>query len=186
MNPKHPHHPGESDADGELPDRLPDAILERLHGPSTAPVTIDEHVDRAVLDAARAHFAGREAKPRADAADLRRPQGVGAGARPANGAGVGAGFLFRRRAGPRRAGARGRRVTAGLATVAVALVAALLVQPMLFRSTHPDDIDGSGRVDILDAFALARMRAAGATVSEPEIDALAMRIVALEPSGRSR
>ncbi|MGH7337603.1 MAG: hypothetical protein ACREI7_08500 [Myxococcota bacterium] len=47
-----------------------------------------------------------------------------------------------------------------------------------------DDVDGSGRVDILDAFALARARAADpARVAQGEVDALAGRIVSLRPAG---
>ena len=50
-----------------------------------------------------------------------------------------------------------------------------------------DDIDGSGVVDIRDAFALARMAGEDRTPAAQErIDALAMRVVALHAaSGRS-
>lgn len=62
-----------------------------------------------------------------------------------------------------------------LAAAAALLVAVLVVQP--FGSLRaPDDVDGSGRVDILDAFALARAQA-----DQKRIDALAARIVSLGP-----
>jgi hypothetical protein len=45
-----------------------------------------------------------------------------------------------------------------------------------------DDVDGSGRVDILDAFALARLQAAGdAGIGDDRIEALAARVVSLGP-----
>jgi len=47
-----------------------------------------------------------------------------------------------------------------------------------------DDVDGSGRVDILDAFALARAHAgAGAAnpAEQPDVARLAARVVALTP-----
>jgi hypothetical protein len=80
-------------------------------------------------------------------------------------------FHFRR--APRTA-ARIKRLVP-MAAAAVVLLALLIVQPVE-RLRHPDDVDGSGRVDILDAFALARM---------PDGDeasaALAARVVALRP-----
>ena len=48
----------------------------------------------------------------------------------------------------------------------------------------PNDIDGSGAVDILDAFALARMERGGVSAAvQVKIDALAARVVALDDSG---
>lgn len=85
---------------------------------------------------------------------------------------------------PRSLPAR-RRWFAPVAAAATLLVAFLIVvRPFDLRtSSSPDDIDGSGQVDILDAFALARLRASGgdaaAGVSEQRIEALAARIVAL-------
>jgi hypothetical protein len=64
-------------------------------------------------------------------------------------------------------------------TFAAAVVAAafLVVRPIdLFGPHDPDDIDGSGRVDILDAFALAR-----AQRNDERIDTLATRVVSLTP-----
>jgi hypothetical protein len=60
-----------------------------------------------------------------------------------------------------------------LAAAAALLVAVLVLRPFgLQRSA--DDVDGSGRVDILDAFALARAQA-----DQESVDALAERIVSL-------
>lgn len=74
-----------------------------------------------------------------------------------------------RRAWPQRA--RWAAVAA-----AAAIVLALLVVEPFNRPTDPDDVDGSGRVDILDAFALARAPG-GAERSVM----LAERIVTLAP-----
>lgn len=72
--------------------------------------------------------------------------------------------------------------------VAAALLVAVLVQPFgpFAPQAMRDDIDGSGRVDILDVLALARMRASGdvSGVTEARIEELAYRIVALD-SARS-
>ena len=78
------------------------------------------------------------------------------------------------------------------------LAASLLVGVLLWRMQTPmgpadlrvttvagisDDIDGSGAVDILDAFAMARMaRGDQAPAARVKIDALAMSIVALDGS----
>ncbi len=92
---------------------------------------------------------------------------------------------------PRRARAAGRRWA-----MAGSLAASLLVGVLFWRAQTPvedlrvasvasvaNDIDGSGVVDILDAFALARMQAADRTpAAQAEIDALSMRIVALDGS----
>ena len=87
-----------------------------------------------------------------------------------------------------------RRMTPRLWALAGSLAASLLVAVVLWRtesgvdpSLLADDIDGSGVVDILDAFALARMAGEQRTPAAQErIDALAMRIVALNTaSGRS-
>ena len=66
------------------------------------------------------------------------------------------------------------------------LAASLLVGVFLVRmqsELEPDmlanDIDGSGVVDILDAFALARMAAGSGQAPQAEIDALILEIVAL-------
>jgi len=73
------------------------------------------------------------------------------------------------------------------AAAAVALIALFVARP--FDDERPDalrladDVDGSGQVDILDAFALARARAADpADVNADRIDSLMRRIVSLGPS----
>jgi hypothetical protein len=75
---------------------------------------------------------------------------------------------------PRRAVARTRRWAVPLAAAAAILVAVLIVRPFdsLREETLADDVDGSGRVDILAAFALARANDGGAV-------ALAERVVSL-------
>jgi len=97
---------------------------------------------------------------------------------------------FRDAASPRRTrpdAGRSTRWAAGAAAAAMLLAALLVVRPLgLLTSYDPDDIDRSGRVDILDAFALARMRADGAPISEMQIDEIAARVVALEPRGAAR
>lgn len=94
---------------------------------------------------------------------------------------------FRARARPRRS-ARNRRWIAPFAAAASLLLVAVLVWPFVTNMRTPlrDDVDGSGRVDILDVLALARERAAGgAGVTDASIDELAYRIVALDaPRGR--
>jgi hypothetical protein len=90
---------------------------------------------------------------------------------------------------PRRARVAGRRWA-----VAGSLAASLLVGVLFWRTQTPvettrfarvasiaNDIDGSGVVDILDAFALARMERGDRAV-QARIDALAMNIVALDGS----
>jgi hypothetical protein len=75
------------------------------------------------------------------------------------------------------------------AAAAAVLVALLVVRPVGELGRAPlvaDDFDGSGRVDILDAFALARSRAADpARISQADIDALATRIVSLRSAART-
>ncbi len=90
---------------------------------------------------------------------------------------------------PRRARVAGRRWA-----LAGSLAASLLVGVLFWRTQIPvettrfarvasiaNDIDGSGVVDILDAFALARMER-GDRAARARIDALAMNIVALDGS----
>ena len=127
---------------------LPPAIAARLRALDRAQPIVDPRTDRAVLDAARAHF----------------------GARPMR-------SVRRRWAVP-------------FAAAATLLLAAILLRPLMLDTAAParDDVDGSGRVDILDVLALARMRAAdgsAAGFSDASIDELAYRIVALDsPVGR--
>ena len=94
---------------------------------------------------------------------------------------------------PRSARTAGRRWA-----MVGSLAASLLVGVVFWRAQTPveeqelqvatvarvaNDIDGSGAVDILDAFALARMeRGDRAPAAQARIDALAMNIVALNGS----
>ncbi|HVJ29428.1 MAG TPA: hypothetical protein VNA66_03895 [Gammaproteobacteria bacterium] len=83
---------------------------------------------------------------------------------------------------PAAARARRPRWAVPLGAAAALLLAAVLVRP-LFHSSSADDVDGSGRVDVLDVLALARMRSAGGAASgitEARIEELAYRIVALD------
>lgn len=77
--------------------------------------------------------------------------------------------------------------------LAGSVAASLLVGVLFWRAQTPvetlqvarvaDDIDGSGAVDILDAFALARMEPDGRTAAlQARIDALTASIVALDGS----
>jgi hypothetical protein len=116
-------------------DDLPPELVARLkRGDSSQPI-VDPRTDAAVLDRARAYFAGRRERPRL-------PQ---------------------------------RARWASLAAAAAIAVALLVVQPFE-RARDPDDVDGSGRVDILDAFAVARMPG-----GDDRSALLAERIVALAP-----
>ena len=84
---------------------------------------------------------------------------------------------------PRRA-----RWSLPLGAAAAVLLAAVLMRPLMVESPEAaDDVDGSGRVDVLDVLALARMRAAGGDASgitAARIDELAYRIVALDSPRR--
>jgi hypothetical protein len=73
---------------------------------------------------------------------------------------------------PRRARLAVMRWALPLAAAA-ALLAVLVLRPFGLQRAA-DDVDGSGRVDILDAFALARSQA-----DQESVDALAARIVSL-------
>ena len=70
----------------------------------------------------------------------------------------------------------------------VALVAVLAVQMIGPMSTDEDalyaDVNGSGRVDIADVLALARAERPG--VTQADLDAFAMRVVALKSGGTRR
>jgi hypothetical protein len=89
---------------------------------------------------------------------------------------------------PERRSIAGRgRWAVALSAAAMIVVAFLVVRPIdqLGIVSGRDDVDGSGRVDILDAFALARLRDANAgSVSAARIDALAERVVSLSSSTR--
>jgi hypothetical protein len=127
----------------EHPEVLPPAIVIRLRDLDRAQPIVDPRTDRAVLDAARSHFAQRPTALR-----------------------------------PRRA-----RWTLPLGAAAAVLVAAVLMRPLVLDPGPPDDVDGSGRVDVLDVLALARLRAErgdASGVTGARIDELAFRIVALD------
>jgi len=84
---------------------------------------------------------------------------------------------------PAAARARRARWAVPLGAAAAVLLAAVLVRPIVFHTPSADDVDGSGRVDVLDVLALARMRAAGGDASgitDARIEELAYRIVALD------
>lgn len=130
----------------EQTETLPPAIAGRLRALDRAQPIVDPRTDRAVLDAARAYFAGRPASR-----DRRSRWAVPLGA------------------------------------AAAVLLAAVLMRPLVFAPPAADDVDGSGRVDVLDVLALARMRAAGGDASgitEARIEELAYRIVALDSARR--
>ncbi len=75
---------------------------------------------------------------------------------------------------PRRARQAVMRWALPLAAAAALLVAVLVLRPFGLQRLA-DDVDGSGRVDILDVFALARSQA-----DQASVDALAARIVSLD------
>lgn len=69
-----------------------------------------------------------------------------------------------------------RRRLVPVAAAAMLVLALLVVQPLDRLARNPDDVDRSGSVDILDAFALAR-----APGGEERGRALAVRVVSLAP-----
>jgi hypothetical protein len=84
---------------------------------------------------------------------------------------------------PAMARARRSRWALPLGAAAAVLLAAVLMRPLVFDTPSADDVDGSGRVDVLDVLALARMRAAGGDASgitDARVDELAYRVVALD------
>jgi len=149
---------------------LPDELIEGLERIDKAVAVMSPEADRRIAEAAKAHFAQR----------------------------------------PRRARTGGFRWAMAGSLAASILVGVLFwraqtpMEPIRVASVGrvPNDIDGSGAVDILDAFALARMAREGrvsatrattdslprtartdrASATQTEIDALAMRIVALNDS----
>ena len=61
----------------------------------------------------------------------------------------------------------------------IAVVASQVGGPLLRDRADPyGDVDGSGRIDIADVFALARSEQA--TVTQADLDAFAMRVVSLK------
>ena len=134
-------------------DDLPEALVTRLRARDERVPMLTPKADRAVREAATAHFADR------------------------------------------RTSLPGRRwYIPTAAAAAITLVALIVSRPpddamqeqQRFADDTPglpDDVDGSGRVDILDAFALARSRQANSSdVSQARIDELAARIVSLDLS----
>ena len=87
---------------------------------------------------------------------------------------------FRHR--PERARPATRRWAMAGGLAASLVVGAFLVRMQTTPGPAPlaNDIDGSGVVDILDAFALARMNQDPPAASQAEIDALITNIVALK------
>lgn len=77
-------------------------------------------------------------------------------------------------------------IPSAAAAAAVVLVALFIVRPLPTPEPNllADDVDGSGRVDILDAFALARARTGDpAAVSQARLDELTSQIVSLTDAG---
>ena len=87
---------------------------------------------------------------------------------------------FRR--GPERARPATRRWAMAGGLAASLVIGVFLVRMQTTPGSGPlaNDIDGSGIVDILDAFALARMNQGPPAAAQPEIDALITNIVALK------
>jgi hypothetical protein len=131
-----------NDRDLELDETLPPAIVSRLQRRERSQPIVDPRTDRAMLEAARAHFA-------------QRPAGMPT---------------------------RHRRFALPLGAAAAVLLAVIVIYSFDPEpAALADDVDGSGRVDILDAFALARAARddAGAAAAS-RIEDLAYRVVALD------
>jgi hypothetical protein len=142
---------------------LPRALADRLAAEDRVTL-VTPQVDEAVRRATAVHFAARGAdatrdtRARSDSITRRTPR---------------------------------RWVFPAAAAAAAALFALIVVRPLYNVGTDAglaaNDVDGSGRVDILDAFALARARAADpARVTQGQIDALADQIVSLTSGANVR
>jgi hypothetical protein len=133
-------------------DQLPDSIVERLRARDRALAVLTPEADRAVRRAATDQFSQRRSRRRVRRWYL-----------PATG------------------------VAAAAAVAVIAIVVTRpfeadrgSVAPAPRAQVVADDIDASGRVDILDAFALARAREADPdAATQARIDMLASRVVSL-------
>ena len=132
---------------------LPDELIRGLAGLDKAVAVLSPDTDRRISEAARAQFGER---PRRTRTAKRRWAMAGSLA-----ASLLVGVLFWRTYIPVKS-----------PEIMVATVARM-----------PNDIDGSGTVDILDAFALARMEGGHRTATvQVRIDAVAASVVALDGS----
>ncbi len=130
---------------------LPEELIQGLSRIDKAVAVMPPEADRRIVEAAREHFRDRPRR--------RRPAGLRWAMAGSLAASLLVGVLLWRTQAPM-----------GPADLQVATVAGM-----------PDDIDGSGTVDILDAFALARTaRGEQAPAARTRIDALAMSVVALD------
>jgi len=74
---------------------------------------------------------------------------------------------------------RGRWVALAASVGLVAILATGVGGPLLGDTEPYGDVDGGGRIDIADVFALARSEQAN--VTQADLDAFAMRVVSLAP-----
>ena len=91
---------------------------------------------------------------------------------------------FGRRAQRARPATRRWAMTGALAASVLIGVFVVRMQTVMEPEPPANDIDGSGVVDILDAFALARRNQRSQVAAQAEIDALIMDIVALDGTAR--
>ncbi|MCY4487177.1 MAG: hypothetical protein OXF11_08695 [Deltaproteobacteria bacterium] len=148
-----PTQPGRGVPSAEEEIDLPEDLIQGLARLDRTVAVMSPEADRHIAEAAKDHFADRPRRA--------RPAGFRWAMAGSLAASLLVGVLLWRTYTP-----------VGPADLRVATVASI-----------PDDIDGSGAVDILDAFALARMaRGDQAPAARAKVDALAMSIVALEGS----
>ena len=150
---------------------LPQALIDRLKAQDHSVAMLTAQADRNIAAAARAQFA--------------RPQ--------VNSAGTGAVVDVRTQsanahrkdihdsARALRKNARFRRIPASWGLAAAAAAAMVFVVVTLRSPALPGDYDGSGSVDVLDAFALSRELAQNPQFAANDtVDSLMQRIVALD------
>ena len=132
---------------------LPGDLIKEMNRLDKSMAVLTPAVDGRVVEAAAAHFAQRPLQ-------APRPQQV---SRP------------QRMAGPTRRWAMAGTLAASL------VIGVLLVRMQTGIETQrlASDIDGSGVVDILDAFALARLNSGQSSAAQVEIDSFIMEIVSL-------